>query len=167
MATLGQVEQATLTANSDIESKTSTTAGTLSGLDTAGGASISQSQANAGGLFGFGSSNYDFVGIAGATGVEEMTNAIKTYCDAVNAKLDEMVVTANPEGTFAGKYTAEINAFLKSIQDSCKSNVTELIKFQQDLNNVYAAMQRQDTNVAGSFADDTSSINANVTNGSN
>jgi len=167
MATLGQVEQATLTANSDVESKTSTTAGTLSGLDTAGGDAMLQSQATPGILGGIGATAYDFVGIAGEAGINEMNAAIKAYCDAVNEKLDEMVVTANPEGTFAGHYTEEINGFLKAIQDSCKSNVTELMKFQKDMNNVYTAMQKQDTNVAGSFADDTSSINGNVANGSN
>lgn len=167
MATLGQVEQATLTANADVASKTATTAGTLSGLDVAGGESMSQSLENEGGIFGIGRSTYDFVGIGSAENVEEMKGAIATYCDAVNAKLDEMVVTANPEGTFAGDYKDQINGFLKSIQDSCKSNVDELREFEKDLDQVYAAMQRQDINVSGSFADDTSSINSSITNESN
>lgn len=163
MASLGQIQEATLTANSDIQSAMNTTTNALSSLDVEGASAGAQTASNSTNLI-FKNGAYDFVGIAGAAGVDAMKQAIQTYCDNVNAEIEKLVVTASPEGTFAGKYAVSINDFTKAIQSSCMSNVNALRKFSKDLDAVYTAMQAQDTNVGSSITNDAATINSSVSN---
>lgn len=167
MGTLGSIQQAELSANSDIMSATESKAGTLGSLDVMGERMNSSLSGGAQAIDWaathiFGLETNDFVGIAGATGVENMKNAIDAYCNAVTSKIEQIVATANPEGTFAGQYANDINTFIKAIKDSCLSTVNNLKLFKKDLDEVYTAMTTHDTTVGESISTDASSINSNV-----
>lgn len=166
MASLGQIEQATLTANSDVSSITDSTRSTLGSIDTADmGQKMSYAHdAASDGWFRKG--KFDFVGI-NMNGIDEMNLAIDKYCNDVNEILGQMVTTADPTGTFAGEYANAIKDFMTSIQNSCMYNVDALKAFKEDMNQVAAAMKAKDASVLGNISEDASSINSASSNNTN
>jgi len=150
MASLNSIEQTNLTANSDIESMSTTTKSVLESIDTAGGGKFSHAK-------------YDFTGI-NINGKSNMDLAITTYCNNVNKKIDELVTTGTTAGTFTGEYTAAIDEFLVAIKSSCQATVNGMLKFKKDLDSVVAAMQAKDKNLAQNVSDDASSISSLASN---
>ncbi len=158
MASLNEIKAAELTANSSVESKSSDIRATLDGLETSSGASL-QSASTGGGVFGFGATNMDFVGI-NENGLTEMCDAIDTYCKNVSDKLNEFDAQANTEGHFAGRYAESLRDFMISVKSSCIAQVEALKAFKVDAEAVVAAMSAKDVEVAGGISSEASSISS-------
>lgn len=142
MASLGEIEAVTLTGGTKTNDATSSVKGVI---DSLGESSLQQ--------------EFDFIGIANETGVQNMKDAINKYCTNVTNKLGELVTTANPQGTFAGQYSEAVLTFVGAMKGSCMYIVDQLKSFETDLDTVYAAMKAKDTTVASGLTDQATSLN--------
>lgn len=159
MASLREVEAATLTANSSVASLSDNKQATLSTLETEGGNSLESSV----GFWGKMSGAESFIGIRDGQGVQDMCTAIDTYCTTVSSKLDNFAQTADPTGTFAGNYASAIQEFINSIKKSCLEEIDALTAFKKDLLNVEASMKAKDVNVADNITTEAGSLGGTTT----
>lgn len=154
MASLNDIKVAQLTAETSVESTTTTTQGVLSSLETDNGSILQNASVSTG---WWSSTSWDFVGI-NVNGLTEMCDAVDQYCNKVKTKLDEFDNQANTEGHFAGDYAAAVTEFMTSVKSSCIAQVNALLEFKKDLQAVVSTMEAKDTAVAGSVNAEASSI---------
>ncbi len=89
----------------------------------------------------------DVVGINGAQ-VPAMQQAIREYVDKLNQHLQEVKTTADTTQAFKGEYAASVTAFVEAVCTACECVISNLLKFNQKLDEVYKAYQEKDTTMA-------------------
>ena len=165
MATLGELQKAELTANDNLNEKTSVINSTLNSIVS----NTKPSEAPGGFISRVGYARmgakevdmYDFIGI-NVNGVPAMEEAIDHYCSEVKALLEEIEEKTDPHSAFAGQFVEELKTFIEAVKNSCLSLVDSLGDFKKDLNSAAEAMKTADVNLGQSISSDTSSVNSTM-----
>lgn len=91
--------------------------------------------------------NGDVVGINGAE-IPNMQTAIRNYIDELQRHLDTVKTNTSTTNAFKGQYAMAVTEFVNAVCDACGCVISNLLEFNQRLDEVYAAYQAKDEQMA-------------------
>lgn len=89
----------------------------------------------------------DVVGID-ATQVPQMKQAISSYVEELKGHLDQMKTNAKTDDAFKGEYATAITEFVAAVNECCYAVISQLLAFNDVLDEVQAKYAEKDANMA-------------------
>lgn len=106
--------------------------------------------------------NGDVVGINGEE-IPNMQAAIREYVNGLESHLNEVKQDADTSQAFKGEYAAAVKQFVEAVCDACDAIISNLLQFNQKLDEVYAKYQAKDTTMAADISGQAGELSASYT----
>lgn len=91
--------------------------------------------------------NGDVVGINEAE-IPNMKQAIREYVNNLQTHLNEVKANADTTQAFKGEYSAAVTQFVEAVCTACECVISNLLQFNERLEEVYQAYLTKDTTMA-------------------